>query len=226
MGRPRRKDADYFSHDANMRNNRKIKALRVKYGFEGYAIYTMLLETLTGSDNFTFVLDDEELELIAGDFGLSSERLSELVDYLTSLKLLQRDENLIYSDDLIKLLEPLLDKRRRDLEYRHRKTGSTKDFYDENSQSKEEQSKPKIRREEIDDLIARDDLIMEIVMSSSEVSYVNKLRLLEVIGNLRDAGVNDDEIYVFIHEKTPKTLTTKNIFLADWLCEVKNAKAN
>jgi len=226
MGRPRRKDADYFSHDANMRNNRKIKALRVKYGFEGYAIYNMLLETLTGSDHFSFVLDEEELELVAGDFGLTSERLSELIEYFTSLKLIQRDESLIYSEDLIMRLSPLLEKRMRDLDYRRRKSNNSAVPDNENAQRKEKQTKVNENKEEIDDVIAQDDLIMEVVMNSSETSYVNKEKFVSLIYGLRHEGCSDDEISIFIQTKTPKTLTTKNIFLYEWLCEVKNAKAN
>jgi len=224
MGRPKRLNADYFGHDAHMRNNRKVKALRLKFGLEGYAVYIMLLETLTSSDNFSFVLDEDEFELVAGDFGVPSERLQDLVDYMVILKLIQRDDDLIYSKELIKILDPLLTKRKRDLDYRRRKADSSVDFDDENTQRKEEKTKANKRKEEIDDLISADDLMNDIVIASSETTYVNKQELIHVISELRKEGISDDEISLFIRTKTPKTLTTKNLFLNDWHKEVQNAK--
>ncbi|MGD9807745.1 MAG: Lin1244/Lin1753 domain-containing protein [Deferribacterales bacterium] len=224
MARPRRTNADFFGHDAHMRNNRKVKALRSKHGIEGYGVYIMFLESLTSSDHYRILIDDGELELIAGDFDVPSSRLKELIDYMIFLKLLQKDGQLIYSDDLLKILEPLFEKRRRDLDYRRRKTDDSADIDDENTQRKEENSKANKRKEEIDDVISSDDLLMYIVMDSSETSYVNKQELVNVINELRENGICDDEIFTFVKTKTPKTLTTKNLFLNDWHKEVQHAK--
>ena len=224
MGRPKRKNADYFGHDAHMRNNRKVKALRLKFGLEGYAVYIMLLETLTASDDFSFILDEDEFELIAGDFEVPTERLKDLVDYMVILKLIQRDDDLIYSKELIKILDPLLTKRKRDLNYRRRKAGDSVDIDDENTQRKEEKTKANKRKEEIDDVISTDELLNDIVVASSETSDVNKQELIHVISELREEGISDDEISLFIRTKTPTTLTTKNLFLNDWSREVQNAK--
>lgn len=51
MARPQKNNADYFSHDNSMRNNRKIKALRTKHGVFGYGVWCMLLEYLTSCEN-------------------------------------------------------------------------------------------------------------------------------------------------------------------------------
>ena len=40
------KDAYFFSHDCNARNDPKILALRSVYGAEGYGVYFMLVEIL------------------------------------------------------------------------------------------------------------------------------------------------------------------------------------
>jgi|GEM_PF-5844362 len=49
MARPIKNSCDYFPHDKDMRNHKKIKAIRTKYGITGYAIWSMILEHLTGS---------------------------------------------------------------------------------------------------------------------------------------------------------------------------------
>ena len=60
MARPIKNNADYFTHDSQMRNHRKIKALRYKFGLIGYAVYNMLLEVLTNAENFKFEWDELE----------------------------------------------------------------------------------------------------------------------------------------------------------------------
>jgi hypothetical protein len=45
------KEAFYFSHDYNARNDEKIRKLLFKHGFEGYGIYWALIENLYNNDN-------------------------------------------------------------------------------------------------------------------------------------------------------------------------------
>lgn len=66
MARPRKNNAEYFSHDANLRNNIKIRAIRSKYSQNiGYSAYNMLLEILTDADNFRIENTDLQKTLIA-----------------------------------------------------------------------------------------------------------------------------------------------------------------
>ena len=46
MPKTNEKDAYFFSHDCNARNDPKILALRSVYGAEGYGVYFMLVEIL------------------------------------------------------------------------------------------------------------------------------------------------------------------------------------
>lgn len=113
MARPIKNNADYFSHDADMRNDPKVKALRRKFRLEGYAVWCMLLESITDSENFRLRYD---LDIIAGDYDLEPHDLEAIIGYCLSLGLLQMDEvaNEIYCLQLEKRLEPLLSKRKRD----------------------------------------------------------------------------------------------------------------
>ena len=54
MARPKKNYCDYFPHDRDMRNHRKVKAIRTKFGPIGYAIWSMTLEYLTGIDGNVF----------------------------------------------------------------------------------------------------------------------------------------------------------------------------
>jgi hypothetical protein len=117
MARPTKNNADYFSHDADMRNHRKMKAIRAKFGLEGYAVWNMLLEVLTDSEHFVINIDEVEVELIAGDFGIEGDLLSEMISYFIRLKLLEEENGTLTCASLIERMQPLLDKRERQKSY-------------------------------------------------------------------------------------------------------------
>jgi len=112
MARPKRNNADYFSHDAGMRDDPKVKALRNKFGITGYAVYAMMLEVLTGSDFFKRDIDDIEIEILSADFGIDGELFKEILSYMVRLRLLQTADNCGYlSQKLTERLQPVTDKR-------------------------------------------------------------------------------------------------------------------
>lgn len=111
MARPKKENADYFSHDNNMRNDPKIKALRRKYGITGYAVYNMLLEVLTESEQFNLKIGRVQTELLAGDFDCEPDLLSDLIEYAVAIELLERSGELIFSSGLKKRLQPVIEKR-------------------------------------------------------------------------------------------------------------------
>lgn len=107
MARPLKNNADYFSHDAGMRNNSKIKAVRAKHGLAGFAVWCMLLETLTNADNFTLEIDEIAVEVMAGDFGLEPESLEEMLLSFRRLKLIEYDAESLKCPALIERMRPL-----------------------------------------------------------------------------------------------------------------------
>ena len=46
------KEAYYFSHDANARNDIKIKAMMSRYGYEGYGMYWAIVEMLRETKDY------------------------------------------------------------------------------------------------------------------------------------------------------------------------------
>lgn len=112
MARPNKNNAEYFSHDNSMRNHRKIKALRQEFGMDGYGAYCMLLETLTESHDFEFKLGKEmEWKMLAGDFGIETERLREIIKAMKELELIQNDSGKISCKNLVARMQPMLKKR-------------------------------------------------------------------------------------------------------------------
>lgn len=111
MARPKKNYCDYFPHDRDMRNHRKVKAIRTKFGPIGYAIWSMTLEYLTGIDGNEFEYSDVEFELMAGDFGVSAPEIQQLVDYCIKLEMLFLNNGFIHSESLDERLKPVYEKR-------------------------------------------------------------------------------------------------------------------
>lgn len=110
MARPKKENADYFSHDSGMRNDPKIKALRRRFSI-GYSVYNMFLEYLTDCIFFEFEMNDLQYEILAGDFDVETETLIQILDYCVKIGLLQNQDNIFFSNGLKKRLQPVLDKR-------------------------------------------------------------------------------------------------------------------
>lgn len=142
MARPRKNNAEYFSHDAGMRNDDKIKSVRRRFKHEGYSVWNMLLEKLCSSANFSFKYDENELELMAGDFDIDETRLNEIIEYFARVRLIVIENSVISSTTLITRMEPLLSKRKRERgELSPLETMEFGDVANESTQSKVKDSK-------------------------------------------------------------------------------------
>lgn len=99
MAQPDSNNARYFSHDADMRNDIKIKALRKKFGHTGYALWCFILESLTDSNNFEIeYFNDINKELYASDFDTDSETLTQVIEFCVRIGLLQVRGSYVFSD--------------------------------------------------------------------------------------------------------------------------------
>lgn len=113
MARPRTNNAQYYPHDTDMRNDAKIKVIRKTHGATGYAVWAMLLEVLTDSDNYRIKVDELTIDLLAADFDLPAETLAEILASFRRLKLIQYTEKEIFAPGLFPRMEPLEAKRAR-----------------------------------------------------------------------------------------------------------------
>ena len=115
MARPSKNNAEYFSHDADMRNDVKVKALRRRFSHKGYAVWCFMLEVLTDSDFFEVSFDEVSQELLAADFDIAPEELREIVEYCQKIGLLQSTQDgKVFSEAHQRRFSGLLTKRERD----------------------------------------------------------------------------------------------------------------
>jgi len=114
MGRKIKSTADWFKHDKDMRHDPRVKAVRRKYGNDGYGVYNMLLETLTDSNGFIIEYTPLNIELMAGDFDLESELFDKIVKYMVLVGLFILDGEELYSETMMERFDSLIRKRERD----------------------------------------------------------------------------------------------------------------
>jgi|SRR5688500_8692871 len=113
MARPIKDNADYFSHDTDMRNDDRIKAVRKKFSHLGYSLYNMILEYMADKDFFRIQYSDMSFELMSGDFNEDPPRIKEVVDYFIQLDLFQLTDGYIKCKTLEARLSGVVEKRAR-----------------------------------------------------------------------------------------------------------------
>jgi hypothetical protein len=108
MARPRKNNADYFSHDANARHDLKIKALEAEMGVLGYALYFKFLEFLAGSDFYEIDQSKPYIKVsLPVDLGCTKDEFDEFLNHAINLELLTKENDKIFSTGLKKRLSVL-----------------------------------------------------------------------------------------------------------------------
>ena len=104
-----KKDAFYFPHYSNARNDRKLKRVIKDLGIEGYAIYFMILEVLRDQPNFKYPIKD--IDLLADEFGTTDAKLKVVI---SNYELFIVDANSdFFSIKQIQYLQPYIEKSQR-----------------------------------------------------------------------------------------------------------------
>ncbi|MEE9451062.1 MAG: DUF4373 domain-containing protein [Ignavibacteriaceae bacterium] len=93
------KDAYYFSHDSNSRNDEKILSLRMKLGMEGYGIYWAIIEMLRDSTDYRMQL---QCERIAFELHTDNETIKSVIN---DFNLFDNDTEYFWSESLLRRME-------------------------------------------------------------------------------------------------------------------------
>lgn len=85
MARPRKEGMDYFPHDVNLSSDKKVEALRIIHGNDGYAFYCIMLELIYQEKNFELDISDAEtIQILAKKVEVTPQKLEEMIK--TSIK--------------------------------------------------------------------------------------------------------------------------------------------
>lgn len=102
-----RKDAFYFPHDSNARNDPKVTELRGKFGWAGYGVYWAIIECLREQSNCKWPSHRGRNGLaLACQWGaidpiFKGVTFDDFIDFCIEIKLLREAENCLFSDSLI-----------------------------------------------------------------------------------------------------------------------------
>ena len=100
------KDAYYFSHDSNAKDDPKCSMLIEQLGLEGYGIFWVLVETLRDQPEFKYPLN--MISIIARKYNTTSEKVRVVIG---NYGLFVVDEDCFFSLSLTRRMEALENKR-------------------------------------------------------------------------------------------------------------------
>ncbi|MFA5306510.1 MAG: Lin1244/Lin1753 domain-containing protein [Candidatus Babeliales bacterium] len=134
-----KKDAYFFFHDANARNDLKILAMRSVYKSEGYGWYFMLLEIMRESADYKIPLNKYTYHTLAMQMQCDGNALAQYIeDCCTNFRdgkgaLLSKDDNFIWSESFIKRMAVIDEKRERNRQSANKRWGNESDLCDDDA---------------------------------------------------------------------------------------------
>lgn len=102
---------DYFSHDANARNDLKILAMRSEYGAEGYGWYWMIVEMLREENDYHLKINKYIYDALALQLQCDASTAEKFIlDCINKYELFKSDGEKIWSDSLLKRMNVMNEK--------------------------------------------------------------------------------------------------------------------
>lgn len=101
------KDAYYFSHDSNAKDDPKCMLLIDQLGLEGYGIFWILIETLRDQPEYKYPI--ELIPILARRYNTSKEKMMAVVNKYTLFSV--EDDKFFFSESLVERMQILESKR-------------------------------------------------------------------------------------------------------------------
>ena len=96
------KDAYYFKHDSNARNDPKIQALIKKYGIEGYGRFWVIIEVMRETNGYKISEKKYVLESLAEQMKCSVEEITKFIkDCVEEFELFIQEDGFVYSSSFL-----------------------------------------------------------------------------------------------------------------------------
>ncbi len=90
-----KKEAYFFYHDSNSRNDEKILSMRVKYGYEGYGLFWAIIEAMR--DETDYQLSTKKIKELNGSVNFDEKRLTDFIeDCINEFNLFSSDGDKFY----------------------------------------------------------------------------------------------------------------------------------
>jgi hypothetical protein len=105
------KDAYWFRHDANARNDIKIIELRSLHGYEGYGLYFGILEVMR--EQAHYAIPENKIGMVSVALGESPQKVKQVMDDCISVGLFVLNDGLIYSPSFLERMSKWEDMKNR-----------------------------------------------------------------------------------------------------------------
>lgn len=92
------KEAYYFSHDANARNDERLIEVRIKYDWWGYGVYFGIVECLREATGYKLQLS--KLDNLAYSLNVDAKKFAEFFEFCHKVGLIAKDEEYFWSASL------------------------------------------------------------------------------------------------------------------------------
>jgi uncharacterized phage protein (TIGR02220 family) len=100
------KNAYYFSHDSNARNDTKILSMRCDYGLDGYGMYWVIIEVLREETDYKLKLDKHTFRALAMQMHMDHETVKKFIeDCINEYGLFQSDGETFWTESLLQRME-------------------------------------------------------------------------------------------------------------------------
>lgn len=101
----------WLKHDVSARNDIRLKLVRRKFGMEGYGIYFGLLEIIGeriekhNTEDWGYADCLYTVPTLSDEFGVSVEKMQEMVNYFIEIGLLEMRDNRLYCEKILKRVD-------------------------------------------------------------------------------------------------------------------------
>ena len=99
MARPPKSGLSYFPFDVEFFTDKKIRALKGRYGADGITLYMYLLCQIYRDKGYYLQVDDDFMDVTADDLNFSSEKIGQIMNFLLERSLF--DDKLFKSDKVL-----------------------------------------------------------------------------------------------------------------------------
>lgn len=116
MARPKKIGVDYFSHDVGAQKKQTVKALRARFGNDGYAFWFILLELLGEREGLYMDCSDEATWIyLCTEVMIAENKVAEMLSFLGRLGAIDKDlwavDKIIWCQNFTDRLEDAYKKR-------------------------------------------------------------------------------------------------------------------
>lgn len=131
------KEAYYFSHDSNARNDEKLLAVRMKHGWEGYGLFWAIIEKMRESSDYVL---SKDYNLLAFDLRVSSDKIKSIIEEFGLFELTESGKG-FYSNRLLDSMN-----KREEITQKRRESGRIGGLKKNEANAKQVPSKPEARK--------------------------------------------------------------------------------